>query len=350
MEALVPGRVEPMYRASGEQGEIVVYAGDLDVKVGDEARTVKGQLELRLAAGPLVARFAGPASEELHFVAAHEATASVSVPAGAPLVPPPATILPEMRGDAYWIETRIAIGSELAAGEVAHAQRFIFHISGALKGDSFPSVGVVDGQSQRQLVFRLPDWDLIIAPLDDPSGERDFAFVVEATPAAPTTGADIEANVDRLVRRLFILLSFIASREVGVGPVCGLSEAGEVIWAKWGAPRLRPGTPGVRALRRSSRRRFQPLHKASRSCRPTRPRRPLLIAPSNTSLPPTEAKRSTFGFRLPARDLRCSGGPYCSVTVGSSRMRCVAWRRPRARGCFSDGPAFRQRSPTVSMP
>ena len=73
------GRVEPMYRPSGDRGEIVVYAGDLDVKVVDETRTVPGQLELQLGAGPLVARFAGPASENLQFVAAHDATASVSI-------------------------------------------------------------------------------------------------------------------------------------------------------------------------------------------------------------------------------------------------------------------------------
>ena len=233
-------RVEPTYRPSGERGEIVVYAGDLDVKVGDEARTVKGQLELRLGAGPLVARFAGPASEELHFVAAHETTASVSVPAGAPLVPPPATILLERLGDTSWIEARIPIRSELAAGEVAHAQRFIFHISGALEA-RLPSVEVFGGQ-QAQLDFGLPGWDLVIAAVADRRGEQDFGLVVEATRASPPSAAD----VDQLTRRLFILLSLLASREVGVGPVSGLTKAGEMIWASWGSPRLRPGRPGVR--------------------------------------------------------------------------------------------------------
>jgi hypothetical protein len=239
-EASVSGRVEPTYRPSREHGEIVVYAGNLDVKVDDETRTVKGQLELRLGAGPLVARFAGAASEDLHFVAAHEATASVSVPAGAPLVPSPATILRERREDTFWIEARIAVRSELAAGEAARAQRFIFHISGALEA-WLPPVEV-DGRQQAQLEFRLPDWRLVIAAVADRRGERDFKFVVEATPASPPSAAD----VDRLTRRLFILLSLVASREVGVGPVCGLTNAGEVVWASWGSPRLRPGRPGVR--------------------------------------------------------------------------------------------------------
>jgi hypothetical protein len=155
-------------------------------------------------------------------------------------MPSPATILPERRGDTYWVEARIPIRSELAAGDVAHAQRFVFHISGALEA-RLPPVEVVGGQ-HAQLGFRLPGWRLAIAAVADRRGEHDFGFVVEATPASPPSAAD----VDELTRRLFILLSFVASREVGVGPVCGLTEAGEVIWASWGSPRLRPGRPGVR--------------------------------------------------------------------------------------------------------
>ena len=233
------GRIKPIYRPSGKQEELLLYAGDLDVKAGDETRTVEGQVELRLGAGPLVARFAGPASGDLQWVAAHEATASVAVPAGAPLVPSPAMRFPERRGDTFWIEARIPISSELAAGEVAHAQRFILHISGALNA-RLPPVQVIDGQ-QAQLGFRLPGWDLAIAGVAD-RGEHDFAFVVEARPASTPSAGDLA----QLTRRLFVLLSFVASREVGVGPVCGLSKTGEVVWASWGSPRLRPGRPGVR--------------------------------------------------------------------------------------------------------
>jgi hypothetical protein len=245
-ESVVPDRVEPTYRPSGEQGEIVLYAGGLDVTLGDQTRRVNGQLELRLAAGPIVARFAGPPSDALHFAAAHEAAATVSVPVGASLVPPLTTMLPKMGGGTDWIEARIPIRSELAAGELANARRFILHISGALKASSFPRTEILGGGSQQQLRFRLPPWELVIAPIDRPAGDRDFTAVVDARLLTPATGVGVEMSIDRLISRLFILLSFISSREVGVGPVCGLSEAGALIWAKWGSPRLRPGTPGVR--------------------------------------------------------------------------------------------------------
>jgi hypothetical protein len=83
-----------------------------------------------------------------------------------------------------------------------------------------------------------------MARLDDPCGDPDFAFVIEAQPEART--ADSEAAIDKLAQRLFILLSFVASQHVGVWPVCGLSDDGDVVWAKWAAPRVHLGTTGVR--------------------------------------------------------------------------------------------------------
>ena len=311
-EALASRPIEPTYRPSGVQGEVVVYAGELDVTVGDETRAIGGELTLRLGAGPLVARFAGPATEALHFVAGHEASASVSVPTGASLMPPPATILAEWHGDADWIEAQIPIRSELAAGDAAHARRFIFHISGALDARLRP-VEVASGQ-QARLGFRLRDWDLVIARTGDASGEHDFGFVVEATPNGPPSRAD----VDQLARRLFIVLSFLASREVGVVPVCGLTETGEVVWASWGSPRLRPGRPGVRwcpphlvasALPVISEA-FTRLYEQDQTMWSSLGER------SSTSLPQTELRRWTFGCPWPARESRCSGGRFSSATPG----------------------------------
>lgn len=182
---MAPRRVETMYRPSGERGEIIVYAGHLNVTVGDETRTVQGQVELRLGAGPLVAHFAGPPSRDMSFLTwADDAT--VAVPMSAALVPPSATILPE-RSE---VDTEILISSSLAGGVAAQAERFVFHVSGALDGRSFSRTDVVNDRSQQQLRFRLAGWDLVMAPLDDPCGEADFAFVIEAQPQAPT--ADIE--------------------------------------------------------------------------------------------------------------------------------------------------------------
>lgn len=177
-------RVEPLYRPSGKHDEIVLYAGDFDVKADDKQRTVRGYLELRLAAGPaLIAHFAGPPSEDLYSVSS-PVEPEVSVSVGAPLMPSTDTALPEMPGEAAsWIDAPIRIRNELVAGDVASSQRFIFHISGALMG-SFPTEEVIDGAYQCRLGFRLAGWDLVIAPVDDPGGEHDFTFVVEATPAS----------------------------------------------------------------------------------------------------------------------------------------------------------------------
>ena len=205
-----------------------MYAGNLAVKVGDAQRTVSGQLELRLAATPgFVAHFAGPPSDDLYFVSSDQER-TVSVPAGAQLAPPTESRLPENPGDVDWIEEPITV-NELEAGDASAAERFVFHISGALGLEA-------------QLDFGLPGWGLVIAPVEDRRDEHDFGFVVEATPESPRSSAEVK----ELAGRLFILLSFMSSREVGVGPVCGLSKAGDIIWASWGAPRMRPGRPGVR--------------------------------------------------------------------------------------------------------
>ena len=233
-------RIEPNYRPSGAHDEIVLYAGDLAVKVDDAERTVAGQLELRLVATPgLAAHFAGPPSDDLYFVRSGQER-MISVPAGAQLTPPTESSLPENPGDVDWLDDPITM-NELEAGDASAAERFVIHISGALEAE-FPPVGVVGGGHQCQLDFGLPGWDLVIAPVDDRGGKHDFGFVVEATPQSSRSSAD----VSKLVRRLFIMLSFMTSREVGVGPACGVSEAGEVIWARLGAPRMRPGRPGVR--------------------------------------------------------------------------------------------------------
>lgn len=220
-----------------------MYAGDLAVKVGDNERAVRGQLELQLGARQVLsARFAGP-STELGFLdplgVTHE-EARILVPAGAQLAPPREARLPESPAGVGWIESSIPL-SEIQAGESASAERFIVHISGALEAHC-PAVEIAGGKRQRQLAFTLPGWDLILAPVDDRHDENDFTFVVEATPAAVATADDIH----RLCWRLFILLSFMTGREVGVSPVCGLDKERRVVWAHWAGTRLRPGRPGVR--------------------------------------------------------------------------------------------------------
>ena len=55
------------------------------------------------------------------------------------------------------------------------------------------------------------------------------------------SGCGTGAEVDRLGYRLFAILSLIATREVAIGPVCGLDSSDRVVWAHWDAPRMRLG-------------------------------------------------------------------------------------------------------------
>lgn len=120
------------------------------------------------------------------------------------------------------------------------AEHFLFHVSGLEV--LAPGVAVSEGGLQPQLDFNLPGWDLVLAPTTSNGAGPGFSAVIRATPRLPFDGADI----GRLHRRLFILLSFLANREVGVGPVCGCRERDEVAWVKWGAPRLRPRAASFR--------------------------------------------------------------------------------------------------------
>jgi hypothetical protein len=83
----------------------------------------------------------------------------------------------------------------------------------------------------------------VLAAVDQPLGDEDFQFVIEAVPISAPAAA---SNIGRLRWRLFILLSLLAGREVGVGPVRGVGADGRVVWAEWGPPRLRHGRPALR--------------------------------------------------------------------------------------------------------
>lgn len=215
LQGSVCERVEARYRPSGEDGEIVVYAGDLAVQdaAGEHARRlVSGQFELRLASTPAFAAQFAAGHTDLLFPAPGDDHA-ITVPPGAGLTPPVRSMFAPVAADTGPVGPLTM--NALDAGELASARRFIFHVSGALEA-CLPMVPV-DGGHQPQLAFSLTGWDLVLAPVDKPQGEHDFAFVVQATPRAPRTTTD----VDELHRRLFILLSFITSREVGVSPICG---------------------------------------------------------------------------------------------------------------------------------
>ncbi len=138
----------------------------------------------------------------------------------------------------------ISIG-ELNAGALALSSRYVFHVCTALQA-VIPAVEVAGGdEPQRQVGFALSDWRLTLVQARLGSeAERGLAYVVGAIYVG--NGSATAAVLDELRWRLFMLLSFIAGREVGIGPTCGLDEAGELVWIHWAPPRLRAGRPGAR--------------------------------------------------------------------------------------------------------
>jgi hypothetical protein len=157
---------------------------------------------------------------------------SVALPPDASLEPPTGSAVPtKPNGITSWAECDIPIDS-LEGGNIASAKRLILHIVGPLTDYPLP-VCQTDLGNQGQLSFVLPGWDLHLAEADRLAPVTDFSFVIEAVPH--TLPFD-EEEARLLHRRVFMLLSFMAGGQIGVGPIAGLDAADRVIWIERGAP------------------------------------------------------------------------------------------------------------------
>ncbi|UJA20186.1 hypothetical protein HJD18_08130 [Thermoleophilia bacterium SCSIO 60948] len=232
-----PAPIHPIYRREPGEDRIVLYVGDLEV--GDEAnpQRVPGQVELSLfPKTELVAKVEGPTSTVgAMMLATEDGFARIRVPRGVEPEPPGSErfeAAPRERGRG-WFRSERAL-EPMAAGDIADARRFVIHLTGALQAR------IRTGVSQGQIAFSLDGWELRFALTvhEEYLDDRDFGAVIEAV---PPTELVVENEVDRLTDRLFHVLSLVANREVGVGPVCGLDVTGRVVWAEWGPPRARSG-------------------------------------------------------------------------------------------------------------
>jgi hypothetical protein len=219
----------------GDGGRFLLYAGGVEPPGG--GGHLPGQVELELHPGlELRIHVLGPGSVSARVNADAEGVPTFSVPAGADLAPPDDSALAKREG-VNRAEFRV---TQLAAGELARATRFIFHIGGGL--DAQANSRYLDGGGlQPQIEFALPGWHLVLVPGTATRESRDFSAIVSAVPVSDSVN---EKDVGRLQRWLFILLSFIANREVD-GPRCGLDDDGTVVWAEWTTPRIKPGMSGV---------------------------------------------------------------------------------------------------------
>lgn len=234
-------RIEPIYRPFDE-GRFLLFDGLLALQGQDGLRTpIPGQIELQLGLAPRLRTHLLDSHlvNSLFFASESDPDPTLTVPDGAELMPPSSSAV-EKREQVPRGEFR---ADSMRVGDLDSATQVIFHISGALHIMG-SARDLDDGGRQVQIDFALPGWHLTIAPHNSGADEGlDFAAVVRATPTSlPISASDI----DRLRRRLFLLLSFLANREIGIGPICGIAVEQRVVWAEWGVPRLMPGGPGVK--------------------------------------------------------------------------------------------------------
>jgi hypothetical protein len=229
--------IRPIYEP--ENGRVIVYAGDLQITVNGVTRTISGDIEL-LFDPSLDARahIAGTETWLSELIFSSEFP-EVAVPAGASLAPPTDSGLAVPPSDASWYDRPFPV-NHVEAGDLGQVERLIVHIIGQLSKYPLPGCQTAGGY-QGQLSFSLPGWKLRLAAVE---GTADgFTYVAVATPDQ----LPIDQNsVDILGRRMFALMSLVANREIGVGPIVGLDSAGEITWAQWGAPRYRPGSSPIR--------------------------------------------------------------------------------------------------------
>lgn len=230
------GPITSAYRPIEGGGRFLLYAGEVGLSGGPAS--LPGQVELELDPNvDLRVHLIGPGSISARLSANVEVTPCFSVPADADLTPPEESVLSDRETAAARAEFH---ASRIAGGRLERAASVLFHFGGGLDAQATPR-RLPQGGFQPQIDFSLPGWSLTLVPGTVTRDSRNFASIVSAV---PTGGSISEEDVGQLGRRLFILLSFIADREVD-GPVCGLDDDGNVVWAEWTTPRVKPGKTGI---------------------------------------------------------------------------------------------------------
>jgi hypothetical protein len=227
--------IHPIYRPLTD-GTIPLYEGDLDIDVGDDVLRANGRVELRLEPQvDLNVWVPGPASTNLFFTDDRQRPdRAMTVPSGSSLQPP-TTERPEHEGN----EGTFPI-NPIIAGQLETATHLLFHFGGALEARPSPG-GFLGNAGQSQIDFELPAWNLTLVP-----GNSEIDAFCALVKAEPKAGEMDLSDVERLDRHLFLLLSFIANREVGAGAVAGLDHSGKVVWSYWAPPRIKPQRAPIR--------------------------------------------------------------------------------------------------------
>jgi hypothetical protein len=233
----LPPYIRPLYKTAAD-GVVRLYAGDLTV-TDDNGATYQAKGDLEFHFTPRPGFYAHLASDEqwlFHLKWGTDA-AIIEPLAGASLDPPTASALPtRLEHPKYWTD-RLFRTSALQAGNLSHVHRLLIHLSGRLSRHLFPACQT-DAGEQAQLVYELPKWTLRLAAADEWRKGEEFPFVIEAVPDGLPVTSEAAA---KLQRQLFLLLGFIAGREVELGATAGLDSTGRVVWATWETPRIGTG-------------------------------------------------------------------------------------------------------------
>jgi hypothetical protein len=219
----------------GDGGRFLLYAGEIEQP--GSSTTMPGQIELELH----------PSVELRVHLIGHRAIAAdaslddsgwprFSLPPDADLTPPD----PSAVRDREKTSRAEFHASHIDAGDLERCARLLIHIGGGFEAFAKPRA-VEGGGSQGQIDFALPGWDLTLVPGSGAREHLDFAAVIAAVPGASGV---TRVEVDRLQRWLFLLLSFIANREVD-GITCGEDSGGRIAWADWTNPRIKSGKSAI---------------------------------------------------------------------------------------------------------
>lgn len=222
-----------------DEGTITLYEGPLQVQNGGTSSQYDGALLLnRDDNGRLYAHFSGPFRDYKGLsVTDGQDFAKVEFPEDLDFYGPSEEQRDQGSGFGR-IESTIPVSS-ISGGQIDEVDHLLIGCS-TYASPHLPRVKV-DSGSQAQQPFKLPGWDLILALV---KSEDEPEWVIKAVPDDSTRITKKE--VDRLGLRLFNLLSFLVSREVGIGPVVGLDGDDEIVWAHFTSGRQRPGRPGFR--------------------------------------------------------------------------------------------------------
>ncbi len=225
--------IEQLYRPSRD-GFIVVYAGDLLLSQNNRTWTASGDLQLSLAhRRQFYARFTG-LDPQLAASLAMGDDPLVELPPNSSLEPPTLAMETAEPSESHPQDRyEISLGL-LSAGRMASIQSLILHITGELTSYPLPKHPTEYGP-QGHIHFSLPGWTLQLAEASmEPWSDTNFSYVIKATPNKLPVNKE---QVHRLIGGVFILLQFVASGGIAIGPRVGLDEAGHVVWAEW-APTL----------------------------------------------------------------------------------------------------------------